>query len=237
MDLRKLKAERLRAARKKAGFDSAEAAAEAFGWKAAGYRHHENETRGFGSDAAMKYGRAFKVKPAWLLGMESGPDVPADIREPKLIVDAAVAAGVWRELSWGADRKFEIELPSPFPGVKRFGVLVEGNSMDMVYEPGTVLDCVSIFKNGAKPKTGDHVIVERIRPGLRELTVKEFHEEGGQMMLLPRSSSDEFKPVAYPGPDDEQPPDGETIQIIGFVVAAYPPRTIDLMRRMGIIKQ
>lgn len=52
MDIRKLKAERLKEARAKAGFDKPGDAAKRHGWGEAGYRHHENETRGFGADAA-----------------------------------------------------------------------------------------------------------------------------------------------------------------------------------------
>ncbi len=107
--------------------------------------------------------------------------------------------------------------------------------MDLEYEPGTVLDCISIFDKGVEPKSGDHVVVERIRPdGLRELTVKEYRDEGGRLLLVPRSSRPEFKPLEYPGPDGDAA-DGETVQVIAFVVAAYPRRVLELFGRMGLI--
>ena len=59
--------ERLRQARKAAGFASASAAARAHGWNEAAYRHHENGTRGYGIDQAVAYGEAFSVSPTWLL--------------------------------------------------------------------------------------------------------------------------------------------------------------------------
>lgn len=59
--------ERLRQARKAAGFSSASAAARANGWNEAAYRHHENGTRGYGIDQAVAYGEAFSVSPTWLL--------------------------------------------------------------------------------------------------------------------------------------------------------------------------
>lgn len=65
--------ERLRDARIKAGFKSAAAAAEAYGWNVSTYRHHENSTRGFGQDHAKSYARAFNVSAAWLLGLQSDP--------------------------------------------------------------------------------------------------------------------------------------------------------------------
>jgi len=42
--------ERLKQARVEAGFETAQAAADAFGWNAGAYRHHENGTRGFNAD-------------------------------------------------------------------------------------------------------------------------------------------------------------------------------------------
>lgn len=236
------KSERLRAARVAAGFSSAAEAAQRFGWQEAAYRHHENGTRGFGADAAKRYGRAFKVKPGWLLGLETVADAPAADPEmvPDLVVNGSVAAGVWRESEhWNDDRRFTIHLPSPIPGAQRFGLVVEGYSMDEAYQPGTVLDCVSIFTGSAQPRSGDHVVVERRRPdGLRELTVKEYRDEGGRLQLVPRSTRPEFRPFDYSGPDAAaDPATGETVQVIAFVVGAYPPRVLELFKRMGLLTQ
>jgi phage repressor protein C with HTH and peptisase S24 domain len=235
------KADRLRQARKDAGYSSAQEAADAFGWNAPAYRHHENGTRGFGADAARKYGRAFKVRPGWLLGLDHVEKDPAEPMpdEERLVVNGSVEAGAWRVSEhWNDERAFVIEgMPCPIPGAKRFGLVVVGMSMNEFYEPGTVLDCVSIFKGGVEPKSGDHVIVERVRPdGLRELTVKEYRMEDGGYRLVPRSTKPEFQPIEYPGPDVDQPAESERVEVIGFVISAYPPRTLDLMRRMGLVK-
>lgn len=235
------KAERLRQARKSAGFESAQEAADAFNWNAPAYRHHENGTRGFGADAAKKYGRAFKVRAGWLLGLDHIDRDPAEPQpeDDRLVVNGSVEAGAWRASEhWNDERAFVIEgMPSPISGARRFGLMVVGLSMNQFYEPGGVLDCVSIFKGGVPPETGDHVIVERIRPdGLRELTVKEYRRDEGGFWLYPRSTKAEFEPVEYPGPDKEQPADAEQVQVIGFVISYYPPRVIDLMRRMGLVK-
>lgn len=65
---------RLRRARIDAGFESATAAAEKFGWKPPTYSGHENGSRGFKLDDAAKYGAAFGVTPQWLLfGEERAP--------------------------------------------------------------------------------------------------------------------------------------------------------------------
>jgi len=234
------KSERLKSARAKAGFDSAADAARAFGWTESAYRHHENGTRGFGPDAAKRYGRAFKVKPGWLLGLEnidsSPPAEPS--AEDTIVVNGSVEAGAWRSSEhWNDERAFVIDkMPSPVPGARRFGLKVVGYSMDDFYEPDTILDCVSIYDGGAKPQSGDHVIVECIRDdGLRELTVKEYREDDGKFWLVPRSSKPEFVPLEYPGPDGSH--EGESgIHVIAFVMASYPPRVLNLLKRMGLVR-
>lgn len=232
-------AERLKQARIDAGYDTAQSAADAFGWNAGAYRHHENGTRAFNADLARKYGRAFKVRPGWLLGWEGITKVAATPDDDDmLIVNASVEAGVWRASEqWNDERTFVIEnMPTPIPGAKRFGLEVVGGSMNEFYQPGTILDCVSIFSGGTKPQSGDHVIVECIRPdGLRELTVKEYREEDGRYWLVPRSTDRRFKPIEYAGPDSEHVDESE-VHVIAFVIAAYPARTLDLMRRMGMVK-
>lgn len=60
-------AERLKAARIKAGFRSATAAAQAFGWTESTYLGHENGSRGLQIDAAQRYGRAFRVSWSHLM--------------------------------------------------------------------------------------------------------------------------------------------------------------------------
>lgn len=234
------KADRLKAARAKAGYGSAADAARAFGWTESAYRHHENGTRGFGADAAKRYGRAFKVKAGWLLGIEHVNDAPpiAPPEDDRLKVNGYVEAGAWRSSEeWNDERTFVINnMPSPVPGANRFGLVVAGSSMNLVYEPGTALDCVSIFKGGVRPQTGDHVIVECVRPdGLRELTVKEYREEGGKFLLVPRSNDPKYQePIEYPGPDKGYAGESE-VRVIAFVMAAYPPRALDLMRRLGMV--
>jgi SOS-response transcriptional repressor LexA len=203
--MRGIKAERLRAAREKAGYGSAADAARAFGWKEAAYRHHENGTRTFGPDAASRYGRAFKIKPGWLLGLENVDSGAPSLsqQDDRLVVNGSVEAGVWRASeAWDDERTFVIEgIPSPVPDAKRFGLVVVGRSMDEHYEPDTVLDCVSIDDTEVEPQTGDHVICQCVRPdGLRELTVKEYREEHGRYWLVPKSSRPEFKPSNMPVP-------------------------------------
>lgn len=67
-------AERLKMARKNAGYATAKDASDAFGWKYVTYNAHECGGRGIKQAAAERYGRAFRVKPHWILfgGDEAG---------------------------------------------------------------------------------------------------------------------------------------------------------------------
>ncbi|MCG6857417.1 MAG: bifunctional phosphopantothenoylcysteine decarboxylase/phosphopantothenate--cysteine ligase CoaBC [Salaquimonas sp.] len=74
------KADRLRNARIGAGFASASAAARALGVSPPTYTHHENGTRGFGEEEAIRYGELFGVSPAWLIfGEDAGISSPASV--------------------------------------------------------------------------------------------------------------------------------------------------------------
>jgi len=81
-------AERLRAARMAAGYPSARSAAQKFDWKVSTYTAHENGQNGFDISDARKYGLAFSVNAAWLLGI-GGPD----IQEGKKLGKLPAAAG------------------------------------------------------------------------------------------------------------------------------------------------
>ena len=59
--------ERLRQARQEAGYETAAAAIERFGFKKSAYINHENGERGLRPAVAAKYARAFKVNVTWLL--------------------------------------------------------------------------------------------------------------------------------------------------------------------------
>ncbi len=88
--------ERLRHARKEAGFKSASAAARANGWNEAAYRHHENGTRGYGIDQAIAYGAAFSVSPSWLLTLGFSQNDSWRLPIGKFYVEALYAQLTWK---------------------------------------------------------------------------------------------------------------------------------------------
>lgn len=142
----------------------------------------------------------------------------------RLMVKGAVAAGVWVDaFEWPEDEW------TPYTGgnhvsvdpSRRFGLRVEGDSMNMVYPHGTILDCVSIF-NSEVPRTGQRVVVirKRVDDGL-EATVKEFVVDAdGRQWLVPRSHNPAFQtPIAI-----DQPQEGiEETRIVALVVGSYRP--------------
>ena len=133
---------RLREARLSAGFRSASAAIDKFGWKGSTYRAHENGQNPFKIDDAEAYGEAFSVSPIWLLtGFrdESRPAAPPSVakRDPVvalarerregdqpaggsldvdmsiIYIKGVVAQNVWREAAVSRGENFF--KASPFP--------------------------------------------------------------------------------------------------------------------------
>ena len=59
-----------------AGYETARSAAEAFSWVKPTYYAHENGNKNYSKDAAKKYGREFRVNPAWLLFYQGAAESP-----------------------------------------------------------------------------------------------------------------------------------------------------------------
>ena len=93
------KHERLREARLSAGYESAAAAANRFGWGVSTYAGHENGSRGFKDDLAAQYARAFRVTPEWIIfGRGKGTVAPVAENldgEQSLVPVYNVQASAW----------------------------------------------------------------------------------------------------------------------------------------------
>lgn len=143
---------------------------------------------------------------------------------PTLFIKGVVQAGYFTE-SWEVAEdeweRFTGRSDINAPLRKRFGLRVVGDSMNLVYQPGTVLECVQF--DGDKPiPNGKRVIVRRKRAddGV-ELTVKEYHRDGdGIEWLVPRSSNPAFQ---APFRCDAPEPGIEAIEVIALVVASIQP--------------
>lgn len=238
-DRKDVMAERLREARQKAGYTSASAAAETFGWTIPTYISHENGQRGFDVDTALRYARRFKVAPGWLLGLDHVAAVAED-RTPfaagarKIPVLGSVSAGIWRDETYHdpeLPREIEIDAFREDDGEELFAVGHHGQSMNRTLPPGAILICRRIPFGRIEVQPGELVIVERVAHDLREMTVKRLALIDGEFALLSESDRPEFgKPIMIGRPDVEHHADDE-VRVIGVVKRAiqtrFPPPSND----------
>lgn len=150
----------------------------------------------------------------------------------RLEVRGEVQAGAWKEaIELPPDERFVItlysfDLPS---GVKTYGLLVRGTSMDKIYPPGTVIEVVNLPDFWRELRNGDKVVVyRRNREGLIEATCKEFQKSDSTVWLWPRSNDPAYQqPFSFPWPpraDSEPRDDGvESVEIRAVVVRSIRP--------------
>jgi transcriptional regulator with XRE-family HTH domain len=138
-------------------------------------------------------------------------------------VRGTVAAGVfaaayeWPQEEW---KNYSGGTHIDVPEGSRFGLEATGDSMNMVYPSGTILDCVSIDAIG-ELRSGQRVIVERRNvAGEVEATVKEYVvADDGSEWLVPRSSNPSFQAISA-----NQPGEGiSEVRVVAVVVGSYRP--------------
>lgn len=211
---------RLKSARERAGYQSAKAAAEAMGIPVATYIQHENGARGYPTDKAQRYARFFRVRPEWLIyGTSNFDKLP--MLGPTLYVIGEVQAGVFKT-AWQRDQDdWEAFTGVPdliAPANDLFGLKVVGDSMNLIYPEGTILECCRYHGTEVIP-TGKRVIVQRFcMDGRVEATVKELaRDEHGNEWLVPRSSNPGYMPFRG---DVAESPDIVRVEIVAIVVAS-----------------
>jgi transcriptional regulator with XRE-family HTH domain len=153
--------------------------------------------------------------------VSEGRIVPAG---PRLFVKGEVRAGHWVECwEWERDdwAMFTGRSDETTPLDKRFGLKVVGDSMDIPYPEGTILDCVKYEQDYIIP-SGKRVIAQRHREnGTIETTVKELvRDADGVEWLVPRSNNPKHQPFRGDEPGD---PSVTYVEIIAVVVGAYAP--------------
>lgn len=74
--------DRLKSARKSAGFPTATSAIDHFHWSSSTYRAHENGQNNFKVEDATKYGKAYGVSAAWLLTGEGISPIIDKVKQP-----------------------------------------------------------------------------------------------------------------------------------------------------------
>ncbi len=227
-------AERLRAARTKAGFSTAASACDAFGWTRSTYYTHENGRGLIPRDAAAKYAAAFRVDPSWLmygsgLKMSHKPQLlDGPFQAVNIPVRGEVAAGKWLEFE-----DFDTERYPPiaavagrYPVQEQFSFKVFGPSMDKarIFD-GDFVVCVPYWQARTAPTPGDLVVVERKRGQVFERTIKELQINKDHFELWPRSTDPRFQqPIKVPKASDLVETDGTIVEIVGLVIASVVPR-------------
>lgn len=137
-------------------------------------------------------------------------------------VTGRVQAGAWVEaIEWPRSDWFEIAAPPDrrYPGVARFGLVVRGPSMDLLYPDGTILICVSLDDLGRSARSGERVVCQRRRGrGEYEITVKEYVVRNGSRWLVPHSTD-----PRYQSPIELHPGDHADLSLAALVIGSYRP--------------
>jgi SOS-response transcriptional repressor LexA len=137
-------------------------------------------------------------------------------------VTGSVAAGVWKaQTDWPAAEHYQVRFgPSRYSKEQRFGVRMEGLSMNRTISPGSDLECLWVKFSPIPPRPGDLVIVERNAHDLFELTCKRLAMDGDNYVLRCESYEPEFQEAIYLGkPDDGHFTDDE-VRVVGIVISA-----------------
>lgn len=206
----------LQALRKKRGLSQAKLA-ELVGVEQPTVQRWESGKRLPDLDSLQQLAKVLGVTPGSLLD----GDALAAIG-PLLFVKGEVAAGVWRAAAEWPESDWET-----FTGRSdvtaqtshRFGLRIVGDSMDLLYPPGSIIECVSLFGT-AEPTPGKRVVIVRKNDRQEyESTVKELVEQAGELWAVPRSSNPAHRPFRLNGSEEGIL---ET-RIVAVVVASIRP--------------
>lgn len=200
--------QRLKQARLAAGYSSASDAARALGVSVSTYSAHENGQNGLKLKYAEKYALKFKVSQAWLLTGEEQPLLDRKQQIGLVPVVGKVSAGVpldvetveqeWAEMY----NKPTVPSASQYPAEWQYSFEVEGQSLNKIAPPGSILVCLDIVASGYAVKEDDLVIVEHsmFDGQAIERTAKRIRRTSSGYDLWPESTDPQFeKPIAING--------------------------------------
>lgn len=149
--------------------------------------------------------------------------------DERLYIRGVVTAGDWvdaDEMDWPRDdwRYFDSPIDSRFPKGERFGLLVDGPSMNQFYHPGSIIICINPIHAGYDIADGDHVVVRTRRDdGLVEMSVKELVQQDGEWWLWPRSDHPDHQQPIRAG-DIHNGEEDSDILVMGVVVGTQALR-------------
>ena len=155
---RQNRAERLKIARVRAGYQTVRLAADAFGWKMETYKSHETGHNGFENDAGRNYAKAFSVDLAWLMLGEEPNEIPIGKTVP---IMGYIGAGseIDPTVEQIPPEGFnQVEIPFSMPNAM-IGFEVSGDSMLPYYDAGDVVVCFRDQRRNASSYIGKEVAV------------------------------------------------------------------------------
>lgn len=144
-------------------------------------------------DSLQTLANALGVTPGSLLDGDALVSVG-----PTLWIKGEVAAGVWSDASELPESDWQSFTGRSDVAAKvehRFGLRVMGDSMDLLYPDGTIVECVTTFGQ-AEAIPGKRVIIIRKNDRQEyEATVKELVEQDGKLWAVPRSTNPAHLPI------------------------------------------
>lgn len=207
------RAERLKAARRRAGFKTAAAAIVHFNWNRNTYSSNENGNAPYSYKMAKEYGAAFDVSPHWLYdGVgASDSDVPAappPAHLPLVPVIGRVGADTEGRVLFASGQEAGDLVPLPPGGTdKAVALRIVGHSMRGVADEGGLI----YFEDQRTPPTPDmfgHVVVVETLEG--EVLVK-------RLLRGSRSGRYDLESVVGPVREDAK------IRWAAHITAIIPP--------------
>ncbi|MBL4838134.1 MAG: hypothetical protein JKY34_11210, partial [Kordiimonadaceae bacterium] len=209
--------DRLKQARIAAGYASGAEATRSFGWGYEAYKANESGKRKLTSDTAERYGKAYSVKPEWLLYGASHSDPTMAINKTQSFtqtvsfsvpVVGAVQAGHWVSMDILDEiKEAGLEVPGD-PHYKEFdqyAVKIVGDSINNFAKDGEYAICVDIHA-GIDPEDGDYVVVEALRNGGAEIetTIKQLRITLDGPELWPDSTNPKHNGPIYLGKNGDE---------------------------------
>ena len=144
-----------------------------------------------------------------------------------------VQAGVWKEAQeWPASDWYGITVPydAAYASLKRYGLVVKGQSMNRVFQEGSVVIVVNFSELGRRPRNGDYVVAMQrsTMSDSFEATIKAVQiKDNGQMVLWPQSTEPEFQtPIILPAPEEtvcHSAAESPDVTILALVIGSYMP--------------
>lgn len=208
--------QQLQALRKKRGLSQAQLA-ELIGVEQPTIQRWEKGKRMPDLDSLQSLAHALGVTPGSLIDGDALVSIG-----PTLFIKGEVAAGVWRAAAELPESDWQTFTGRSDVNAKiehRFGLRVIGDSMDLLYPHGSIVECVSAFGH-VEALPGRRVIIVRKNDRQEyEATVKELVDREGELWAVPRSTNPAHRPFRL---NEEEPGIIET-RIVAVVVASIRP--------------